>query len=113
SGSWWENRERRDRLCGRARATLQFERRALCGFRMRTPSRDHMREAVGWPFRRGCHSFLYADEWSPRMNRRDVLRTGLASLSAAALPLGALAQAKYPGRPIKLLIPFSPGWVTD
>ncbi len=48
------------------------------------------------------------------MNRRDVVRAGLASLSATALsPFAALAQAKYPERPIKLLIPFSPGGVTD
>jgi tripartite-type tricarboxylate transporter receptor subunit TctC len=47
------------------------------------------------------------------MHRRDVL-AGLASLSAsAALPFPAFAQAKYPERPIKLMIAFSAGGVND
>ena len=45
------------------------------------------------------------------MNRRELLTTGLASLSAAALaPLTALA---YPDRVIRLVVPFSPGGATD
>jgi tripartite-type tricarboxylate transporter receptor subunit TctC len=48
------------------------------------------------------------------MNRRKILQRGLSSLSAIALaPFSAFAQTKYPERPIKLLIPFSPGGVTD
>jgi tripartite-type tricarboxylate transporter receptor subunit TctC len=38
----------------------------------------------------------------------------MASLSATALsPLAALAQAKFPERPIRLLVPFSAGGVVD
>jgi tripartite-type tricarboxylate transporter receptor subunit TctC len=48
------------------------------------------------------------------MHRRDLLAFGLASLSATALtPCSALAQAKYPERPIKLMIAFSAGGVND
>jgi len=48
------------------------------------------------------------------MQRRDVLTCGLAALSARALaPLRALAQSKYPERPIRLVIPFTPGGVND
>ena len=47
------------------------------------------------------------------MNRREILQVGLGALSATALPHGAFAQAKYPDRPIKLMIPFSAGGVTD
>src|SRR5215470_4538938 len=44
------------------------------------------------------------------MQRRDVLGLGLAALPALALaPYGALAQSKYPDRPIRLVIPFPPG----
>ena len=47
------------------------------------------------------------------MNRRDVLAL-LSSLSATALmPLSALAQGKYPERPIKLMVAFSAGGVND
>ena len=44
------------------------------------------------------------------MDRRDFLRTGLGSLAAATLPVPALA---FPDRPIKLIVPFSPGGATD
>src|SRR5262249_33784831 len=45
----------------------------------------------------------------PMLRRRDVL----VGLLAAAAPLPALAQAKYPERPIRLVIPFPPGGVYD
>jgi tripartite-type tricarboxylate transporter receptor subunit TctC len=48
------------------------------------------------------------------MNRREILQTGLASLSATALaPYAAFGQSKFPERPIRMIIPFSPGGVTD
>jgi tripartite-type tricarboxylate transporter receptor subunit TctC len=44
------------------------------------------------------------------MRRRDVLALGLATLSSQALgSRAAFAQAKYPDRPIRLVIPFPPG----
>jgi tripartite-type tricarboxylate transporter receptor subunit TctC len=45
--------------------------------------------------------------------RRDVLTFGLNFLATIATPRAALAQSRYPERPIKLLIPFVPGGVTD
>jgi tripartite-type tricarboxylate transporter receptor subunit TctC len=47
------------------------------------------------------------------MKRRDMLAYGLATASAALLPLPALAQAKYPTRTVKLIVPFPPGGVVD
>ena len=48
------------------------------------------------------------------MNRRDLLALALASLPASALtPLAAVAQGKYPERPIKLMVAFSAGGVND
>jgi tripartite-type tricarboxylate transporter receptor subunit TctC len=48
------------------------------------------------------------------MRRRDFLICGLASLSAPALiPGSASGQAKFPERPIKLVVPFSAGGVND
>jgi tripartite-type tricarboxylate transporter receptor subunit TctC len=46
------------------------------------------------------------------INRRDFSLLSLASLSAT-LPSFAFAQAKYPDRPIKLVVPFSAGGVND
>ena len=43
------------------------------------------------------------------MNRREVLVGGLA----AGLPLAAFAQDTFPSRPIRLIVPFSPGGVVD
>jgi len=48
------------------------------------------------------------------MNRRDLLTFAFVALPATALtPLWAVAQAKYPERPIKLMVAFSAGGVND
>ncbi len=48
------------------------------------------------------------------MKRRELLALGLTSLSAQVLaPFTAFAQATYPDRPIKLIVPFAPGGVVD
>ena len=42
-----------------------------------------------------------------------LLKLGVAACAAATLMSGALAQADFPARPIRLLIPFPPGGGTD
>src|SRR5215475_14534250 len=47
------------------------------------------------------------------VNRRDML-LGFGCLAGAALMTrGSVAQSRYPERPIRLVIPFVPGGVTD
>jgi tripartite-type tricarboxylate transporter receptor subunit TctC len=47
------------------------------------------------------------------MKRREFLRLGAATLTASAASKAAFAQAKYPDRPIRLIIPYPPGGVYD
>src|SRR3954470_1927307 len=47
------------------------------------------------------------------MNRRDVLVVPLSGLCAFLFTGSALAQSRYPERPIRLVIPFPPGGIYD
>jgi tripartite-type tricarboxylate transporter receptor subunit TctC len=47
------------------------------------------------------------------MKRREVLALGLSAALGGLAPRHALAQAKYPDRAIKLVVPFVPGGVND
>src|SRR3954471_23313317 len=48
------------------------------------------------------------------MERRSLLGLGLGALSAGVFGTSSLrAQAKYPDRPIRLVIPYPPGGVYD
>ena len=49
-----------------------------------------------------------------RMRRRDIVAAGLIAIGVPSLARrSALAQSKYPERPIRLIIPFPPGGVYD
>src|SRR2546429_4360952 len=48
------------------------------------------------------------------MRRRDVLALGLVALSTPAIVSRRVrAQSRYPDRPIRLVVPFTPGGVND
>jgi tripartite-type tricarboxylate transporter receptor subunit TctC len=47
------------------------------------------------------------------MRRRDLLALSSSALAATLLPISALAQSRYPDRPIRLIVPFPPGGVVD
>lgn len=46
-------------------------------------------------------------------SRRSALGLGLGSLAALVLPLTARAQAQWPTRPVKIIVPYPAGGVTD
>ncbi len=47
------------------------------------------------------------------ITRRELLAAGTALLSGAAAPLAALAQAGWPARPVRIVVPFAAGGTTD
>src|SRR5579864_5498415 len=47
------------------------------------------------------------------MHRRDVLVLGLSALGGLVAPRNLIAQARYPERPIRLVVPFVAGGVND
>ncbi len=47
------------------------------------------------------------------MDRRAFVKLGLAGAAAVTLAPGAMAQANYPTRTIRLVVPFPPGGVND
>ncbi|WP_341902858.1 tripartite tricarboxylate transporter substrate binding protein [Polaromonas sp. YR568] len=48
-----------------------------------------------------------------RILRRKILMTSLLAASALATPLMAQAQGAYPNKPIKFVVPYSPGGLPD
>ncbi len=48
-----------------------------------------------------------------RILRRKILMTGLLAAGALATPLMAQAQGAYPNKPIKFVVPYSPGGLPD
>jgi tripartite-type tricarboxylate transporter receptor subunit TctC len=50
---------------------------------------------------------------SRRTSRRRTLLLGLGSLAATVLPLTTRAQAQWPARPVRIIVPYPPGGVND
>jgi tripartite-type tricarboxylate transporter receptor subunit TctC len=46
-------------------------------------------------------------------SRRSALAVGLGALAATVLPLAARAQARWPTHPLKIIVPYPAGGVTD
>lgn len=47
------------------------------------------------------------------LGRRDIIKAGVALGATGVFPLAAFGQAKWPGRPVRVIVPLAPGGAID